>query len=129
MDPATVSTASTISTRAALMRLPITVQRLFYRYHADLLDTHRHQALIIPTVLADGDLADWDWLFAIYGWETVREWISGPGHAQMLPPPMERLWTLVLLNTPHQTPRWSGGNARRSVPPDALPSWFPQEWR
>ncbi len=39
--------------------------------------------------------------------------------------PMERFWTLILLGTPHETPRWAGGNARRRIPKDALPEWFP----
>ncbi|PSR22589.1 hypothetical protein SAMN00768000_3630 [Sulfobacillus thermosulfidooxidans DSM 9293] len=111
------------------MTLPPSLHRLFYRYHADQLDTERHAALIIPTVLADGDFPDWDWLFAVYGWDTIQQWIQEPGHAASLPPPMEWLWTAILLGTPQETPRWSGGNARRSVPPDALPAWFPPEWR
>lgn len=111
------------------MTLPKRLQRLFYRYHADRLDTGHHAALIIPTVLSDGALDDWDWLFRIYGWEHVRTWVAEPGHAQMLPPPMERLWTLTLLGTPQETPRWAGGNARRRVPTDALPGWFPDDLR
>ncbi|NMP24400.1 hypothetical protein HIJ39_18930, partial [Sulfobacillus sp. DSM 109850] len=79
------------------MTLPMRIQRLFYRYHADLLDSERHAAVIIPTVLSDGALDDWDWLFRVYGWEAIRAWIAEPGHAAMLPPPMERFWTLILL--------------------------------
>ncbi len=97
--------------------------------HAERLDTDRHAAIIIPTVLADGSLADWAWLFAVYGRGTLADWITQPGHATEFPPPMERFGTLVLLGVPHETPRWSGGNARRRVPPDALPEWFPPEWR
>lgn len=111
------------------MTLPDGIQRLFYRHHPERLDTDRHAAIIIPTVLADGSLADCDWLFDVYGRGTLREWIAQPGHAMELPPPMERFWTLVLLGTPHETPRWAGGNARRAVPPSALPEWFPGEWR
>ncbi|WP_053958096.1 hypothetical protein [Sulfobacillus thermosulfidooxidans] len=51
------------------------------------------------------------------------------GHAAMLPPPRERFWTTILLGTPQETPRWAGGNARRRVPPDALPPWFPNDLR
>lgn len=111
------------------MRLPHPIQLLFYRYHADRLDTAQHAGIIIPTVLADGSVEDWDWLFGVYGWDTVRAWLLAPGHATELPPPLERLWTLILLGEAHETPRWSGGNARRVVPHDALPDWFPPEWR
>ncbi len=111
------------------MMLPDSIQRLFYRYHTDRLDTDRHTALIIPTVLSDGTVDDWEWLFQVYGWETIQAWIGKPGHASMLPPPMERLWTLILLGIPQETPRWAGGNARRTVPEDALPGWFPNDLR
>ncbi|PSR33819.1 MAG: hypothetical protein C7B46_08205 [Sulfobacillus benefaciens] len=111
------------------MRLPPKIQRLFYRYHADRLDPNHHAAIIIPTVLADGDLPDWNWLFAVYGWDTIRHWIQAPGHAASLPPPLEWFWTAVLLDSPQETPRWSGGNARRQVPQDALPHWFPDDLR
>lgn len=111
------------------MRLPASTQRLFYRYHADRLDTAQHAAVIIPTVLADGAVEDWQWLFRVYGWETIRAWIATPGQAALLPPPMERFWTLILLGTPRETPRWAGGNARRMVPKDALPAWFPDDLR
>lgn len=109
------------------MTLPDTVQRLFYRYHADRLDTTRHADVIVPTVLADGALEDWDWLFGVYGWHALRDWISVPSQARELPPPLERFWTLILLGEAHETPRWSGGNARRVVPASALPEWFPRE--
>lgn len=109
------------------MTLPLRTQRLFYRYHADLLDTDRHAAVIIPTVLSDGDLDDWGWLFRVYGWNLLRAWIAETRHAQMLPPPMERFWTVILLGTPQETPRWAGGNTRRLVPTDALPDWFPPD--
>lgn len=111
------------------MKLPAVIQRLFYRYHAELLDTDSHFAIIVPTVLADGTLDDWDWLFAVYGWEALRAWVADPQHTQTLAPPLERFWTGILLGTPREIPRWSGGNARRQVPPDALPPWFPREWR
>ncbi len=111
------------------MILPGHIQRLFYRYHADQLDTERHVTFIIPTVLADGTLDDWEWLFQVYGWDIIQAWIAEPGHAEMLSPPMERFWTLVLLGTPQETPRWAGGNARRTVPEDALPGWFPDDLR
>jgi hypothetical protein len=111
------------------MMLPVAIQRLFYRYHADLLDTDRHAAIIIPTVLSDGTFEDWRWLFQVYGWDTICHWISEEGHAAMLPPPMERFWTLILLGTPQETPRWAGGNARRIVPENALPTWFPDDLR
>ncbi|SMC05628.1 hypothetical protein SAMN00768000_2356 [Sulfobacillus thermosulfidooxidans DSM 9293] len=111
------------------MKLPEKLQRLFYRYHADRLDTTRHALIIIPTVLADGTLEDWDWLFDVYGWNTLQQWIREPLHARMLPPAMERFWTLVLDGVPRETPRWQGGNALRRVPPDALPDWFPTELR
>lgn len=111
------------------MTLPQAIQRLFYRYHADQLDADRHREIIIPTVLAEGSLADWEWAFRVYGWDTLCAWIAEPGHAELLPPPMERFWTLVLLGTPQETPRWADGNARRTVPADALPAWFPRDWR
>lgn len=111
------------------MTLPLRIQRLFYRYHADLLDTDRHATLIISTVLSDGTLDDWEWLFRTYGWHVLRAWIMDRGHAQMLPPPMERFWTLILVGTPQETPRWAGGNARRTVPSHALPDWFPDDLR
>ncbi len=111
------------------MMLPDAIQRLFYRYHADRLDSDRHAAIIIPTVLSDGDIEDWAWLFQVYGWDAVRTWMAEPGHAATLPPPMERLWSAILLGTPKETPRWMGGNARRTVPEDALPTWFPKELR
>ena len=109
------------------MTLPDSVQRLFYRYHADRLDTAHHADVIVATVLADGALADWDWLFEVYGWQGLRDWIAVPSHAMELPPPLERFWTLILLGEAHETRRWSGGNARRVVPASGLPDWFPQE--
>jgi hypothetical protein len=109
------------------MRLPPSVQRLFHRYHAEQLDTDRHADLIIPTVLADGSLEDWDWLFQVYGWPTIREWIAAPGHAAGLPAPMERFWTLILLGTAQETAPWAGGNGLRRVPADALPAWWPRD--
>ena len=42
------------------MTRPSSLQRLFYRYHADHLDTDRRAAILIPTVLADGSRDDWD---------------------------------------------------------------------
>lgn len=111
------------------MMLPPSIQRLFYRYHADRLDTDRHAAMIIPTVLSDGSVEDWEWLFRVYDWEPIQAWIAEPGHAAMLPPPMERFWTLILLGTPQETPRWAGGNTRRTVPKGALPEWFPDDLR
>ena len=111
------------------MMLPGPIRRLFYRYHADQLDTDRHAALIIATVLSDGAVEDWEWLFQVYGWHAMQVWIAEPGHAAMLPPPMERFWTLLLLGTPEETPRWAGGNARRAVPASALPAWFPDDLR
>lgn len=111
------------------MILPLAIQRFFYRYHPDRLDTDRHAAIIIPTVLSDGAVEDWEWLFQVYDWNTIQAWIAEPGHAAMLPPPMERFWTLILLGTPQETPRWAGGNARRTVPEDALPAWFPNDLR
>ncbi|WP_242939462.1 DUF6922 domain-containing protein [Sulfobacillus thermosulfidooxidans] len=108
------------------MKLPEKLQRLFYRYHADRLDTTRHALIIIPTVLADGTLEDWDWLFDVYGWDTLQQWIREPLHARMLPPAMERFWTLVLDGVPRETPRWQGGNALRRVPPMRCPIGFPR---
>lgn len=111
------------------MTRPSSLQRLFYRYHADHLDTDRRAAILIPTVLADGSLDDWDWLFLVYDWETIRAWVADPLHSQTLPPPLERFCTLVLLSDPRETPRWEDGNRQRRVPTDALPPWFPVEWR
>lgn len=111
------------------MILPADVQRLFYRYHPGNLDPDRHQDVIIPTVLSDGTLADWDWLFGLYGWEALRNWLRDPQYAQLLPPPMEHFWSTVLLGEPKESPHWSGGNALREVPPDALPAWFPPDLR
>lgn len=109
------------------MKLPASIQRLFYRYHTDRLDTTRHAAIIIPTVLADGTLDDWEWLFAVYGWDTIATWIAQSGQRDLLPPPMEHFWTLILLGTPQASPRWGG--PRRAVPQDALPDWFPDALR
>ena len=103
------------------MNLPKHIQRLFYRYHADLIDTEKHMEMIILTVLADGSFEDWEWLFDVYRWDAIREWIAKPQNAWELPPPLERFWTLVLLGTPHETPLWAGGNSRRLVPVEALP--------
>lgn len=111
------------------MMLPLRVQRLFYRHHADQLDTERHAGIIIPTVLADGAVEDWEWLFGVYGWEIIATWVAEPRHASMLPPPMERFWTGILLGAPRESPRWAGGNGRRTVPADALPDWFPDALR
>jgi hypothetical protein len=61
------------------MTLTVAVQRLFYRYHADLLDTERRLTIIIPAVLADGTLRDWDWLFRGYGWEIIRPCVGNTG--------------------------------------------------
>jgi len=74
------------------MKLPPSVQRLFYRYHAGRLDTDRDAALIIPTVMEEGSLDDWEWLFSTYGWESLAAWVAA--HASQLSPPMERFWTL-----------------------------------
>ncbi len=109
------------------MTLPTEVQRLFYRYHADRLDTSCHAALIIPTVLSDGTVEDWEWLFYVYGWDALQAWMME--HSEILPPPMERFWTLILQGAPKETPRWTGGNARRKVPEGALPGWFPDDLR
>ena len=107
------------------MRLPTDVQRLFYRYHADRLDTESYQSLIIHTVLEDGEIADWRWLFETYGKDTVCKWVAEPKQASQLSPRVEWFWTCVLLGKPHETPRWAGGNGRRVVPADALPDWWP----
>jgi hypothetical protein len=109
------------------MSLPRSIQRLFYRYHADRLDPGRHAAIIIPTVLAEGTLEDWDWLFAVYGWDTIAAWIAEPAHRALLPPPMAHFWTLVLLGRAESWPLWGGPH--RTVPPDALPDWFPDALR
>ena len=80
------------------MSLPPSIQRLFYRYHyhyhAERLDPERHAAIIIPTVLAEGTLEDWDWLFAAYGWDTIDAWIAEPDQRALLPPPTAHFWTL-----------------------------------
>jgi len=109
------------------MPIPPAIQRLFYRYHADRLDPVHHAAIIIPTVLADGAFDDWVWLLGVYGWDTLAAWIADPAHREELPPPMDALWTWILLGTPQTSPRWGG--PRRVVPPDALPDWFPDDWR
>jgi hypothetical protein len=109
------------------MSIPPAIQRLFYRYHADRLDTDRHAEIIIPTVLADGSLEDWDWLFAVYGWDTLAAWIAQSAHRDLLPPPMATFWSLILLGRSETAPRWGG--PRRPVPPDALPDWFPDALR
>jgi hypothetical protein len=106
---------------------PTSIRRLFYRYHADRLDTDRDAAIIIPTVLAEGTLEDWDWLFAVYGWDTIAAWIAQPAHRDLLPPPLASFWVWILLGIPETSPRWGG--PRRLVPPDALPDWFPDAWR
>lgn len=111
------------------MKLEASVQRLFHRYHADRLDTVRHADLVIATVLADGAMDDWDWLFRVYGWVAIRDWLRDPGRAEQLGPAMERLWTGIVLGTPRSTPQWAGGNHRRSVPPEALPPWWSPDWR
>jgi len=109
------------------MSLPPAIQRLFYRYHADRLDPDRDAAIIIPTVLAEGSLDDWDWLFGVYGWDTLVAWIAQPAHRDLLPPPMAAFWTWILLGTSETSPRWGG--PRRTVPSNALPDWFPDAWR
>ncbi len=98
------------------MMLPPSVQRLFHRYHADRLDPQRHAAVIIPTILEEGAVEDWQWLFATYGWDAIRRWVADPARASQLSPRVEWFWTAVLLDAPHETPRWSGGNGRRRVP-------------
>jgi hypothetical protein len=109
------------------MSLPPAIRRLFYRYHADRLDTDRHAAIIIPTVLADGSVEDWDWLFAVYGWDTIAAWIAQPAHRDLLPTPMASFWSLILLGRPETSSRWDG--PRRAVPPNALVDWFPDPLR
>jgi hypothetical protein len=111
------------------MRLPNDIQRLFYRYHADRLDTATYQSLIIQTVLEDGAVDDWRWLFETYGTDTIREWVADPAMAAQLSARVEWFWTCALLHKPHETPRWSGGNGRRLIPADALPDWWPDELR
>ncbi|MHB8264268.1 MAG: DUF6922 domain-containing protein [Acidimicrobiales bacterium] len=111
------------------MILPTSIQRLFYRYHAKRLDTATHKLLIIQAVLEDGSVSDWSWLFATYGWDTVRDWVADPVRAAQLSPAVEWFWTGVLLGKPHETPRWNNGNHRRLVPVDALPDWWPSELR
>lgn len=107
------------------MRLPPDIQRLFYRYHADRLDTATYQSLIIQTVLEDGMVPDWCWLFETYGRGVVADWVAAHGSEV---PRVEWFWTCALLGKPHGTPRWSGGNGRQVVPADALPDWWPQEF-
>ena len=109
------------------MTLPESIKRLFYRYHADRLDTTEHEQVIIQTILEDGSLTDWSWLFATYGWDAVRDWVANPVHAAQLSPRVEWFWTCVLLGRPHETPRWDGGNHRRPVPVDAVPNWLVEE--
>ena len=104
------------------MTIPLSVKRLFHRYHADRLEPRRHAAIIIPTILEDGGVDDWRWLFATYGWDTIQHWIADPTRASQLSPRVEWFWTTVLLGTPHETPRWSEGNRRRRIPPA---SFFP----
>lgn len=111
------------------MILPPEIYPLFYRYRADQLDTVQHKALIIPTVLEDGSVGDWEWLFVTYGWNTIRDWIANPVREISLSPRVEWFWTSILLDHPRETPRWQGGNHVRVVPPDALPSWWPHGWR
>jgi hypothetical protein len=111
------------------MMLPLSVQRLFHRYRADQLDSERDALLIIPTVLEDGNVEDWAWLFATYGWKRLRDWVADPVHAATLSPRVEWFWTVVLLGQGHETPRWEDGNRRRFVPAEALPSWWPEGWR
>ena len=115
--------------RATTKRITSSLQGLFYRYHADRLDTNHHAAIIIPTVLGDETVDDWNWLFQVYGRAAIQTWMAAPGHAATLPPLRERLWTLILVGIPRKTPRWVGGNARRIVPQDALPAWFPDDLR
>ncbi|MDA8195203.1 MAG: hypothetical protein M0Z53_14610 [Thermaerobacter sp.] len=111
------------------MTLPPAVQRLFHRYHAERLDATRHAALIIPTVLEEGSLDEWSWLFATYGWDRLRDWLADPAHAATLSPRVEWFWTAVLMGQAHETPRWQGGNHRRATPPEALPDWWPDTLR
>ena len=69
-------------------------------------------------------VSDWRWLFETYGRDVVRDWVGNPARAAQLTPRVERFWTCVLLDKPHETPRWSGGNGTRVVPADALPDWW-----
>ncbi|MGC8489687.1 MAG: DUF6922 domain-containing protein [Clostridia bacterium] len=98
------------------MMIPPSVQRLFHRYHADRLDPRHHAAIIIPTILEEGAVEDWRWLFSTYSWDTIQRWIADPTRASQLSPRVEWFWTTVLLGTPHETSRWSGGNRRRRIP-------------
>ncbi|MHB8190587.1 MAG: DUF6922 domain-containing protein [Ferrimicrobium sp.] len=69
--------------------LPPDVQRLFYRYHADRLNTDTYQSLIIQTVLEDGSRLDWMWLFETYGRDAVRDWVGDPARAAQLSSQLE----------------------------------------
>ncbi len=72
------------------MMLPLKIRHLFYRYHAEQLDTIRHLSVIVPTVLNDGTIEDWDWLFQVYTWETIVDWLKNPVNASMLSPHLEK---------------------------------------
>ncbi len=109
------------------MKLPESIQRLCYRYHADRLDTEHHRSIIIPSVLDQGGVEDWDWLFATYGWDAIAGWIAEPANRELLAPAMARFWSIILLGIDQKPDRWSG--PCRMVPAGALPEWLPAELR
>ena len=54
----------------------------------DRLDTERHAAIIIPTVLSNSAVEDWEWVFRMYGWKAIQKWMEESGHAETRPPPI-----------------------------------------
>ncbi|WP_298210032.1 hypothetical protein [Ferrimicrobium sp.] len=96
------------------MRLPEALGYLFHRYRTDNIDTKTHFNLVVMTVLNDGSLDDWRWLFAYYGWQQIRDWVADSQNSRALSPEMETFWTRMLLATPRKRDRWAGGNNVRA---------------
>ncbi|WP_298340071.1 hypothetical protein [Ferrimicrobium sp.] len=105
------------------MRLPQALGYLFYRYRTDNIDTKKHFNLIVMTVLNDGSLDDWRWLFACYGWQQIRDWVADSQNSRSLSPEMETFWTGMLLATPRKRDRWAGGNGVRTTNPQVA-TWL-----
>jgi hypothetical protein len=56
--------------------VPISIQKLLWDADPRSLDREAHQQLIIERVLNYGTLADWRWLVACYGANSIRNTLN-----------------------------------------------------
>lgn len=111
-----------------MSQLPPALAPLFHRYAWQTLDTSRHAAVIIPTVLQWGDWEADLWLFETYEWDTIRDWLAHDLQtSRTLPDAAQTFWTTAFWGKPFLPPsessqRWAAN--RRHVPPDSVPAWL-----